>query len=1765
MAVLLTLCMVLSMVPATAFAGGTGETSVDLSQDSFVIDTNGSYVVDGYNGSNALTIKSNATVTLNNVVIETTESAISIESGNVILKIEGENTLTGGDNFAGIYVAEGASVTIQGSGKLTAIGNDGVDDESGAAGIGGTWSNGNSGAITIDGATVVAKGYGKHGSGIGSGSGKVVGEIQIVNGANVTAYGGYCDYADEGASTNDMWAKKDPEGSAAIGGGGKTGSTIAKITITDSEVVAYGGPKAAGIGANFWCSTEISIADSKIEAYGGSSSAGIGTSRAGDNGVTAVIDISGSEIIAVGGDFGAGIGSGYNGDSVQNLPESTVEIIDSNINATGGMGSAAIGGGYKSGSVSINIEGGEVTATAGDPLAEELIYPGQEAYTTWLDRTPCAIGSGANGDHGTNSFATSESEVAVSSATVNVTAYENGKAAIEGIANDTLGDSYTGIKEPRKGTVTYCYTRDNGFWGEGGGNAENSLVVELYEGEKKIASSSLKDFENIIDGDVYVTWSIPFSGEDSDYWDVTWETGYPKYDMNPDKVVMVIDGEEVAVNLVQFNAPDNLNKIVALAEGFTGGVQAYTSLTEAMGNFNGRKVNVLRDVNESIDGFYGVTLTTNVEGGVKITDTNTEDWIDFDDVTVGKGVTVNIELPYSGDSDNLILGTLNAGETYYHGYDAKTTVKDGGRIYVSGTTILRYNENAEAGLYIYGDGDDSTVEFDCDYYIGAYSGTFYAEDANIETGYFLLKNSYDNDNYADINMTLDNSSLTVVGTTDTQDLFIIDDKAHLTLKNGSAIEDVRDFNVLAGTQMELIVDSTSSIGATNVSIAENVPLEAANNGDGTWNITPKKNTENEDGSEGKPYLIGSVADLLWLQAKVDEQLNDGTSQFAGKYFKMTADIDLAGINWNPIGSMSGDHGSFKGIFDGAGHTISNLTVEQAGNGLGLFARTAGNAEIKNLTLNNVKVKSTDNSNYVGAVVGNSYASTKITNVHVTGKIDISGRGYIGGISGHGYVVMDNVSVKGEGTISSTFWCAGGILGYGGEGATHISNAVVEGTGEAGLTITSAAGGLGAIVGMAEDNNGTQPISGENLSAKNVNIKTYTGAYGDAYANYALGYLYGGNPTSELTGTLTVEKVDIKTSTGEAPAVSDAVADVDGAIFFDFDAAMEAVSTGSNIRVFRDVTITGTVELQDAIFDATGKNVMNNGTILVSGESDIAANMTGDGWVYMNGVTMSEKTNLIGAKVRFASGTNTVDGSVIDDGYFQVGIGAYNGVDEKVDTTNGAIVNVKNAKIGSVDKAYAGWIGTGFYDTDNEKAAAMTDAKYVLNIEDSIAEFGYLHVSNDGELNVKGDAVEKAHYNNSEYSFRGGDFIINGVANFEDTDVLTMYTKVSCDNGTDKPGTLNIKDGTEYEAERHNGAIAGTNFVLYKTGVVNVDKNADLYIGEYSSVATNAVMNIGGTATALGTITNNGKINLTDLDAMLTTPSGPAITTTIDGATVIYETDTYKLDTITVTFDNEGTITTASAINGGKVVKPTDPTKEGYNFKGWYTDAECTVAFNFDTVVTQDITLYAKWAQKPSGGSGGSGGGGGSSAVTPEEPVVPTNPFKDVNEKDYFYNAVMWAVANGVTSGTSADTFSPDATCTRAQTVTFLWNAAGKPEPKAKDCPFVDVAPTAYYYKAILWAVEEGITAGTSATTFGPNETVTRGQNVTFLWKFADKPVVGDDSKFHDVTDANYYHDAVVWAAEEGITAGTSATTFGPEDPCTRGQIVTFLYRHMVEE
>ena len=182
------------------------------------------------------------------------------------------------------------------------------------------------------------------------------------------------------------------------------------------------------------------------------------------------------------------------------------------------------------------------------------------------------------------------------------------------------------------------------------------------------------------------------------------------------------------------------------------------------------------------------------------------------------------------------------------------------------------------------------------------------------------------------------------------------------------------------------------------------------------------------------------------------------------------------------------------------------------------------------------------------------------------------------------------------------------------------------------------------------------------------------------------------------------------------------------------------------------------------------------------------------------------------------------------------------------------------------------------------------------------------------------------------------------------------------------------------------------------------------------------------------------------------------------------------------------------------------------------------------------------------------------AHTIEVSFTRANEFIDVPTSSYFYEAVMWAVENGVTTGISASRFDPDGICTRAQAVTFLWRAAGSPKPETRTMPFADVPAGSYYYDAVLWAVENGITEGTSDTTFSPDATCSRAQIVTFLWRSEKSPAAGSRNPFTDVKPGAYYLDAVLWAVESGITKGTTAMKFSPDADCTRGQIVTFLWR-----
>ena len=844
---------------------------------------------------------------------------------------------------------------------------------------------------------------------------------------------------------------------------------------------------------------------------------------------------------------------------------------------------------------------------------------------------------------------------------------------------------------PPMGNDFNGYTRTDAIWGEVWGNARESFVINVLDAEGIVmGTTSLKNIGGIINGNVNVTWSLKFDAASNtdEYWTMSW-TKTPTINNMPAKVELLVDGVKVSGGPVVLNGPDNINAVDAAIIDENGVIKSYTTFAKAK---TGDNIAIVKAGTYTVPSGKNLTITGAVEGvvfanigahnmgGANVTFNNVT--FTYANNSTYKGLQHSGNLVYNNCTFNGQVFLYGASETFNNctfsntgdnynvwTYGAKEVAFNGCTFNCDGKSVLIYTEGKDTY--------NNVTVTECIFNASkAVEGK-----AAIEMDSSLSKG---------INLTIDGkTTATGFGTGN------VSGNSLWNNKKGNA--DV------ANNDITVTVDITVVLK----------PIILALEGEGT--------AEN-------PYLINNLEELVWFRDNVDKTSQDGSTQYAGKYIKLTADIDLAGINWNPIGSMSSDHGSFKGVFDGGNHTISNLNCEQAGNGLGLFARTAGNAEIKNLKLNNVTVKSTDYSNYVGGVVGNAYASTKIENVHISGDVQISGRGYIGGIAGHGYVVMDNVSVvakKERSLITSTFWCAGGILGYAGEGSTNIMNAKVEG-----ITITSAAGGLGAIVGMAEDNNGTQPISGSNLSAKNVDIKTYVGAYGTSYANYALGYLYGGNETSILTGELSVENVNVITSTGEEAKVVDAVANVDGKIYFNLAIAIATIGNGDvTINLLRDVTLDYNARDEYGIEGTTSVTINGNNHTLTLNQknSDWASIGLVNGKLVLNNMTI-EKTGY-----GDTSGAWNTHAIIFSCPLEMTNVTVNNGIAVQA----GATLN--NVTINEAGEYYGLWInGNGQTVTMNGGAINAPNAGRGIKIADQ-----YIDTPTKVTLNVTGTAFTTA--------------------------------------------------------------------------------------------------------------------------------------------------------------------------------------------------------------------------------------------------------------------------------------------------------------------------------------------------------------------------------------------------------------------------------------
>lgn len=349
----------------------------------------------------------------------------------------------------------------------------------------------------------------------------------------------------------------------------------------------------------------------------------------------------------------------------------------------------------------------------------------------------------------------------------------------------------------------------------------------------------------------------------------------------------------------------------------------------------------------------------------------------------------------------------------------------------------------------------------------------------------------------------------------------------------------------------------------------------------------------------------------------------------------------------------------------------------------------------------------------------------------------------------------------------------------------------------------------------------------------------------------------------------------------------------------------------------------------------------------------------------------------------------------------------------------------------------------------------------------------------------------------------------------------------------------------------------------KTTAKTITLNFTLYATRYSSSSTSR----GTTVSYSGSVV----VNLVREDIKYTVSQGDSVRfdesdflsylRSTKGYSSNYTIDYVTFDQSAVSAVNEGSLYTYySGYNYGGSVKTTD---KFYYSATASQNALSDVAFLASRYAKTGETVYIPFTIYARYGTTGTGTRQLTGTVAIK--IGQTMNFTDVKTTDYFYNSVKWAVGKNITNGTSSTTFSPYKSCTRAEIVTFLWRAAGSPEPTTTRNPFRDVNAVTHssYYKAILWASQKGITSGTSTTAFSPDQVCTRAQIVTFLYRYAGQPSGYYSNPFKDVgatSEASYYK-AILWAVGKGITTGTSATTFSPYASCNRAEAVTFLYRY----
>ena len=926
------------------------------------------------------------------------------------------------------------------------------------------------------------------------------------------------------------------------------------------------------------------------------------------------------------------------------------------------------------------------------------------------------------------------------------------------------------------------------------------------------------------------------------------------------------------------------------------------------------------------------------------------------------------------------------------------------------------------------------------------------------------------------------------------------------------------------------------------------------------------------------------------------------------------DINMTGKNWTPVG-VDGYHGQGVITLNGNGKTITGLSAPLFAGG---FAGKSG-IVIKDLTIAGADINDTTNNQGIGAFINcvDSMTRIELDNCHLkNSKIVSTGGARVGGLIGwtSGYnnqndgpvdtkvtltnCSVENVTIEAKGSV-------GGLIGHAGANpATYhtITGCTVKDS-TLKCTETGKSWRVGDLVGTA--NVGQVTVDAATSASQNILMQENAGTQkpeDSIFGRKEVGtdglviidnkVVAAGTAYDDIVNK-NANEVLVEVSKGHwVKPNENTVAMIGAKEYTTLPDAITAAKDGDTIKLLKDVTVTKPIEVTKSMtLDLNGHVLtaatastatVKNSAIWVTAEK---VNLTIDGTTAGSGMTMGDThdTNweakvwgFVDLREGSAGSTVTVNGgsytgsTCASDSYHYTALFTVGSESKLVLNNVSAETDERVVKASSCGEVVVSggtynitginaFLGAAF----ETKTASFTDmkltAKYggcvqvgrnatLENCEIKVTDIRtgdgtYLNcavaVQYGGTATVK-SGIYTAPYAAYVYSSGGTINIENG----------TFTGVVRTDATTDTTAVINIKNGS-FNGEIQKGGGPGSETISITGGTFSFDPSTKV-----KNNGTDYIVKRAGSEGAY-TYTVLAKSGLTS-GVYLTNPSGALasnyyVSSTANGVWTVSYSAPYSgggSSSSSRRYD----VSAPSVKHGDVTVSPKNASKGDTVTITVKPDS----GYELDTLTVKDASGSKIKVKDKGNGKFTFTMPASKVTVSAEFAEIETLDFADVSTDAYYYEAVKWAAKKGITGGIGNGLFGPNQPCTRAQIVTFLWRAAGSPEPKSMSS-FSDVSADSYYAKAVAWAVENGITTGTGDGKFSPDATCTRAQSVTFLFRAIGK-LVDSKAEFSDVLTDSYYANAVAWAVENGVTNGIGDGLFGPDNSCTRAQIVTFLFR-----